>query len=122
MTISHATHKARDKRQTVANLEKELLGFEKKLTMKPEQDTLLQINTIKKELEQINNETTKGIIVRAKCKILNEYEKSSKFFLNLEKANAKTKAISCVHVDGGTIVTEPKAILEEERKQMLNID
>jgi exonuclease III len=116
VTISYATHKAREKRITVANLDKELAELKKKLTIKADEDTMMQINTLKKELEQINNETTKGIIVRAKCKILNEYEKSSKFFLNLEKANAKTKAISCLHVDGGNIVTEPKAILEEERK------
>ena len=80
VTISHATHKAREKRKTVAMLEEELRNLEKRLTTTADQDTLMQINTVKKELEQNNNETTKGIIVRAKCKILNEYEKTQNSF------------------------------------------
>jgi hypothetical protein len=79
LTISYATHKAREKRKLVATLDKELQELENKLTTKADQETLMQINTVKKELEQINNETTRGIIVRAKCKIPNEYEKNSIF-------------------------------------------
>jgi hypothetical protein len=78
LTISHATKKAREKREVVKTLNQELTELEISIAASPDQDILLQINTRIKELEQINNETTRGLIIQSKCKILNEYEKNSK--------------------------------------------
>ena len=47
----------------------------------------------KNELEQLHDRITQGIIIRSKYKWYQDGEKSSKFFLNLEKIQAKRSTI-----------------------------
>ena len=47
----------------------------------------------KSELEQLHDRITQGIILRSKCQWYQDGEKSSKFFLNLEKIKAKRSTI-----------------------------
>jgi hypothetical protein len=116
ITISYATHKAKSKKEMITNINNSLQDLEIELANDANDNTLLQINRLKKELELHNNEITQGAIIRAKCKHLSEFEKSTKFFLNLEKANAKTKAITCLHNDNGEEIHNTKDILEMEEK------
>ena len=48
-------------------------------------DNLSKYNAIKNELDAIYNHITEGIRIRSKCDWYEHSEKSSKFFLNLEK-------------------------------------
>ena len=76
------------------------------------QDKLL---TVQNELELINNEETKGAIVRSRA-LWNEYgEKNSKYFLNLEKRNFKDKCIIKLQNDSGEFIYDHHAILQEEK-------
>ena len=46
---------------------------------------LKEYNSVKQELEQIYNYITEGIILRTRTDWYEEGEKSTKYFLNLEK-------------------------------------
>ena len=67
--------------------------LELKLKQLEESDTILSSNNeylqIKLELENILNTKTEGIRIRAKCNEYEHNERSTKYFLNLEKRNGK---------------------------------
>ena len=64
---------------------------------------LEEISLIKQQIEDIYVEKARGAIVRFRCKFTEEYEKLTKYFLNLEKANNKLKSIYSLTVKGKRI-------------------
>ncbi len=78
-----------------------------------------RINAIERELLSIVNKRTAGIIMRSKAQWAEEGEKSSSYFLNLEKKNYLNKCISRIHVEGN-IITDPDEILLEEKNYIPN--
>ena len=56
-------------------------------------DNLSKYNAIKNELYAIYNHITEGIRIRSKCDWYEHSEKSSKFFLNLEKQRGTQNTI-----------------------------
>ena len=56
----------------------------------------------------------KGIQIRSKTKWVEEDEKSTKYFLNLEKCNSYRKAVTVLTDDNGTCIIDQDRILEEE--------
>jgi exonuclease III len=72
----------------------------------PTENYELEMNTIKTELEEINNEKLISSIFRSKCNWAEEGEKSSNFFLNLEKHNYENKNITKLTVDNNEVNEE----------------
>ena len=60
-------------------------------------------------MEKLYNELTEGYILRSKCNLYEEGEKSSKFFLGLEKK----KAIQTLIKNNSSVLNNQKYILEE---------
>ena len=75
---------------------------------------LIEISRIKQELEEIISTETKGSIMRSKIQFYEEGEKSSKYFLNLEKRNYNSKNIRRIQNDNGDLLTDNNAILNCE--------
>ena len=67
---------------------------------------------VKRELENIELERTRGIILRSKVQWTEEGEKNTSYFLRLEKNNYCIKLITKLQVEDETI-SEPSRILEE---------
>ena len=82
LTINYTKQIAKGKRQQRINLENQLKILEKCLD---EDDNLSKYNAIKNELDAIYDHITETIRIRSKCKWYEHSEKSTKFFLNLEK-------------------------------------
>ena len=59
-------------------------------------------------------------MIRSRATFLNENEKNSKYFLNLEKRNYNTKCIKKLLTDKGSI-TDEKDILKEEKRFYQNL-
>ena len=96
-TIQFAVKKAKEKRQYETNLRAELKVLEDKLDNNEEvMDTY---NTVKKDLEQIEEEKLRGNIVRSRAQLIEEGEKCSKYFMNLENRNYRTKYITTLLKD-----------------------
>jgi exonuclease III len=86
-------------------------------TLETERDTTgierEEIKQIREEIEKIQEEKTKGAIIRCKVRWYEEGEKSTKYFLNLEKRNYNKKIISRLKDRNNQVMTEPKEIQEE---------
>ena len=61
-------------------------------------DNLSKYNAIQNELDAISDHITEGIPIRSKCKWYEHSEKSTKFFLNLEKQRRAQNTINTLIV------------------------
>ena len=106
--------KERKKCQNVytGNLLQRLSQMEKTLGERPDEQNQQQYESIKTELQEIETEDAKGSIIRSKAKFIEEGEKPTRYFFNLEKRNAMKKNIKCLILPGGTKTTNPEEILE----------
>ena len=75
-----------------------------------------KIDEAKRELEKVNKRKAEGAMVRARTRWVQEGEHCTKYFLNLEKAKAKAKAMNKIETEKGEIVTNSSRILEEQVK------
>ena len=78
------------------------------------------LNTAKEKLEMFYEEKVKGIIIRARARCHEHGEKSTKYFLNLEKRNYVKKHIRKLAISG-VITTEPFEILDEQKRFYQNL-
>ena len=84
------------------------------MTDNPSADKIADYSTAKLELEKINEYITDGIIMRSKSQWYEEGEKSTKYFLSLEKRNKVKSHIRklCLNEENEE-TTNPRQILEE---------
>ncbi len=73
-----------------------------------------ELNTIKRDLEEIYIEKGKGVMIRSRAKLLDSNEKCTSYFLNLEKRNANVKYIKTLYNEHGDEINCPNDILKEE--------
>ena len=69
----------------------------------------------KKQEELDRREYMKGLILRSRARWIEDGEKPSKYFLNLEKRNYVNKTITQLVCENSNIITEQNQILEEAR-------
>ena len=79
-----------------------------------EQKQKLEIVAYEKEIQQYLEEENQKAVFRSKVKYTKEYERSTKFFLSLEKAKYNSKVMSKLITEEGTEITDPKKILAEQ--------
>ena len=75
----------------------------------------IRLNEIKEKLELFDEEIVKGIIIRARARWYEHGERSSKYFLNLEKRNHVKKHIRKLAVNN-SLTTDPCTILLEQKR------
>ena len=66
-------------------------------------------------MELFYEEKVKGIIIRARARWHEQGEKSTKYFLNLEKRNHIKKHMGKLNING-LVTTDPFNILSEQRR------
>ena len=72
------------------------------------------MDKFKNELEILYDERVEGIVVRARARWHEHGEKSSKYFLNLEKRNNIKKHVRKLYLSG-SVSTDPFEILNAEK-------
>ena len=70
---------------------------------------------LKKEIEKWHTHLCKGAFIRSRERWMEQGEKSTKYFLNLEKRNGKRKELDCISKNG-KIITGNENILKEITK------
>ena len=85
--MSYSKQKSKERYQQRMSLESKLKRLENNITVTSMDLELKEYNSVKQELEQIYNYITEGIILRTRKVWYKEGEKSTKYFLNLEKRN-----------------------------------
>ena len=123
-SIKYAAQVGRKRRAELDNLNKKLNAMYKKLAcINLRSVTAVSwIQKINKKIDEINCEINKnsryaaeGAILRAKAKWSIEGEQCSKYFLNLEKRNAKNKVMNVIS-DNGKLIHENYEILNHQAK------
>ena len=110
--IRHSSRKAKQRKETETKLQNELNVTKQAFESNPSDSNATLFDVAQKELEYFYEEKTKGIIVRARARWHEYGEKSTKYFLNLEKRNHVKKHIRKLYVND-EIKTNPLCILNE---------
>ena len=110
--MSYSKQKSRERKLKRISLESKLESLENNITVTSTDLELKEYNSVKQELEQIYNYITEGIILRTRTVWYEEGEKSTKYFLNLEKRSKSEMHIRKLIDSSGAEVTEPKFVLK----------
>ena len=94
------------------SLESKLKKLENNITVTFTDLELTKYNSVKQELEQIYNYITEGIILRIRTDWYEEGEKSTEYFLNLEKRSKSKTHVRKLIDSSGAEVTEPNFLLK----------
>ncbi len=116
-TIKYASAKKKNRENTIKILEKRIEALEREIEQNTENDLEKEksLKDSKNELEMIIAEKTKGAMIRSRMRWVEEGEKSTKFFFNLEKRNYTNKTIAQLRKHDNSIITNQNEILEEQR-------
>ena len=117
--ISLSRKKGDDRSIAIAQLHENINEMESRLPLPRAQSEIL--SNSKKELYSLLQEKVQGIMFRSKAKWYSEGERSTKYFLNLEKNRASTKNCEQLFNDKGELLTETSQILEEQRQFYQNL-
>ena len=128
-TISYASHKKKTDRENEKVLNEELKRIEQTPTISEEQ--VLELERIKHELEQLRKKKIEGIAVRCRATWINEGEKPTRYFCNLENRNFISKTVSFIEKPDGQVIDDQADILREaeqfyvalyEKRQVQDVD
>ena len=111
--ISFSKRLTKEKKEKVKDLENELIELDRKLKNEVENQ---RYHEIKNDLLLAERENTKGLIVRSRTQWYEEGEKSTKYFFDLERANAIKKHVRKLRLDNNTEITDPSQILDEQKR------
>ena len=112
-TRKYGSKRKKDLNQEIVYLNNELTQLEIDLGLTPSEELQTEYETKRERLKEIEEERAKGAIIRSRVKWLEEGEKPTKYFFNLEKSNYSKKHIRKLHLENGQSVTNDKEILNE---------
>ena len=114
VTITYAIKKAKAVRENELKVKAQLDNLEKELIISP--GTSEEYFKIKAEWEELEKCKADGAIFRSKVKWVEEGERNTKYFINLEKQNYNIKYIKALIDSNGTLITDASSIINEQRK------
>ena len=114
-STNYCKKKAKAGNEQEKELQKDLDNVKVSFETNPPHSNSNLLNTAKEKLETFYKEKVKGIIIRARARWHEHGEKSTEYFLNLEKRNHVKKHIRKLAISG-VITTEPFEILDEQKR------
>ena len=117
----YSIDKARGRRGKRQALEQKVKELESLISTGAEECSLQEYNKCKQDFEEIYNYITEGIILRSKTDWYELGEKSTKYFLNLEKRNKAKSHIRVILTESSSEITDSKAILSELKSFYSNL-
>jgi hypothetical protein len=120
-TVCFSKKLAKEKREHIHETILENNRLSKLLDNEPSDQILKNFESTKLEIENYNNEKTKGIIFRAKVDWAEMGERNTKYFLNLEKRNYKNKCITKLMDENEEIIEDSDKILEFQAQYYKNL-
>ena len=113
-SMRYSKNRANVQKDNEYKLEKESLRLHKELDQETDNHVRLvierEIYQVNEKLKKVDEVKTDGAISRSKCQWYENKEKSSNFFLSLDKNNQLKKYMIKLQKDDGTITTDPKEI------------
>ena len=102
---------ARERRAAEITLENKLKEFEERLKTCNSDSILEEYNEVKRELDNYKTEAAKRAMLFTKSRWLEQGERPTRYFLNLEKKRVKEKTIHVVEREDGELITGDRQIL-----------
>ena len=113
-TMLYSSKKANITRQKQTELETKLQSLEKELEREYDELIYAEYILCKTEWENILKIKANGIKLRSKAKWIEDGEKNTKYFLNLEKRNSNSKYIKKLITSDNNELTDVKDIINEQ--------
>ena len=113
ITIIYSKKKAKEKREVIQNLTRDVTNLERKLSESPSDDIAQQYQCAKEELDCLISQKTLGAAFRAKADYIEFGEKNSKYFVNLEKQKYEKKVLNNLLTEEGKHITEAEDVSRE---------
>ena len=110
-TVSFAIHKKRSREAEEKKALKEINELEEEAQITPNQKNVENLQIAKERLELIRKHKLEGVIVRSRAKWREEGERSSSYFLSLEKRTFSDKLIASLRDDNDELITDQKQIM-----------
>ena len=118
-TIRYATMNKLKSKENENKLEKEISDLKTQIQTCNNNDTLENLvnllNNKTTELTEIIDKRINGIIVRSKADFVENNERNTKLFSNLEKKRSESKVIKQLNINNKTVV-EPTEILNQQKR------
>ena len=115
LTLDYSKTQAKIRREAENELNKQYINALADFETCNSNENLDIVEKIKDQIETINAYKTAGAHIRSKAEHIEENEKGTSYFLNVEKRNYKMKHIKKLNISDTESVTEPSKILEEEK-------
>ena len=112
-TMIYASEKAKLMKKEELDIARQIAHLEQNLDH-DEEPIVNKYYELKNKWESIKTEKTNGIILRSKARFVEEGEKNSKYFLNLEKRNYRKKHMKAIINSEGDVINKPDEILKEQ--------
>ena len=107
------TYSIQKRRARRLELEKKLADLERLLRTNNTENISEEYNICQSELDQLYDYVTAGVIMRSKSSWYKHGEKSSKYFLNLEKHNKAKSHVRSLISESGIQVNDPTEIMSK---------
>ena len=114
-SIEYSSRKKKQKKNKIRELEEIICDLQKTASVVINQEVHAKLEKAKSDLDKEIEQITRGNIIRSRARWCEEGERSSNYFLNLEKRNYNNKTITKLKTINGKILTDRKAILEEQQ-------
>ena len=107
-TISRAKIKAKKRKDHEKIFTREAERLQKLIDVQPTADNINYYTEIRNQLERISLDRARGACIRSKVRWHKFGDRSSKYFLNLEKRNDENKFITRLTKDDESCLTDSK--------------
>ena len=119
-SISYASFKKKKETEEENKLIVDIQELENKSELLSNEEIII-LEQKKEELTTLRNQKLQGMIIRSKMVWINEGEKPTSYFCNLEKRNFVSKQINFLEKSNGDLIFENKEIIEETKNFYENL-
>ena len=103
------------------NLESELDHLDRQIAQNNNPELVQEHRQLKEELDELYSRKARGYQIRSRARWIEQGEKSSKYFLGLEKQRQNANSIGCLKNKNGTYVHTDKEILDTAKEYYLDL-
>ena len=114
-TISFSKNKSKCSRRHEQYLNEQIKRLEETIPFDESEENISKLENFKTELDDLYNKRTNGAILRSKARWHEEGEKSTKYFMSLEKRNQSRKCMKKLQLEDSTIIEDSAAILAQQK-------
>ena len=108
-SISYSSYKKKENEKREKELIRDIEDLEQKLS----QNIMIHLEKLKEDLNIIRKNKMQSILIRSRAQVVEDNEKPTIFFYNLEKHNYASKIIPKIEKEDGLIIKDQYEILNE---------